>query len=132
MSVPVSKLHSVRIMKRKDAEIEDMEITNPHFIQNGESKNFSLKRLFIRIRGNAIIKTMHGNMAKNHIISDDPEIVIPSGIASRIPVNTIANILCRIRYAEICSEICRVFVLQIKDVINKQSKTISPNSRQYA
>ena len=70
-----------------------MEIKNPHFIQSGESKSFSLERLFTRIIGNATIKPISGNIDKDHIISHDSAPVIPIGIASRIPVNTIAKYL---------------------------------------
>lgn len=84
-------------MKRRDAVIEDMEINKLHFIQNGESNSFSRKRLFTRIMGNATIKPIAGNIDKTHIISHDKDTIIPIGIASRIPVNTIANIWCFIR-----------------------------------
>jgi hypothetical protein len=97
MSVPTSKSRFVRTTKRRDAKHEDNKTIIPHFIQNDESKNSSLHRLFTRITGNPIKNPMNGNMAKNDITSQETATIMPIGTANNIPENIIANIECLFR-----------------------------------
>jgi hypothetical protein len=90
-------LKFVRITKIREAKNEDNETIIPHFIQNDESKHFSLNRLFIRNTGNTINNPMNGNSDKNQIISQETAPIMPIGTANDIPVNIIANIECLFR-----------------------------------
>jgi hypothetical protein len=80
------------MMNKSDADTADIAIIIDHLIPKGDSKHFSLKRLFTRIRGYAIIKPITGSIDKNQKISHDTATIIPIGIAKRMPEKMIADI----------------------------------------
>lgn len=60
------------MMNKSDADTADIAIIIDHLIHKGDSKHFSLKRLFTRIRGYAIIKPIISIRNISAVLSKKP------------------------------------------------------------